>query len=306
MLSVLASALIAAAPVRVSVNERPLEVTAIVRDGRVLVPLRGIFSALDAVVRYRAAGHTITAHRRSTTVELRVGRRDATLNGFPVKLDATPQIVAGRVFVPVRFVAQALGARVMYDPSVRTVFVRDQQPALAVAATPTAVTQDTPAPSYPTSAPVPSVAPQPYPAYPTNEGFGFNLYLPSPERGNIFFPGDRVRLVLVAPPGGTAFLRVCGLGDLPFVNPPGTTQYFASFIVPGRLRNRDCNAIAYYTGALGARQTIALPQRIYFAAPTPTPTPTPRPTATPAPALRTTEPVFRRSPPPGSPGKPGA
>lgn len=301
MIALVAGALIAAAPVQISVNDAPLAATAVERNGRVLVPFRSIFSALGATVAYRADGHRVSAHRGGANIVLSAGSRDATLNGFPVKLDVAPQILDERVFVPLRFVAQALGARVTYDAADRMVFVRDPLAVRPIGAVPAQAVQNTPVPTYPTSPPVPYVVGQSYPMY---GGVGFNLYVPSAYRGNVFFPGDRVRFVLEAPPGGTAFLRICGFGNLPFVNPPGTTQYFTSFVVPDRFRNRDCNAIAYYTGALGAQQTIELPHLIYFAAPTPAPTP--RPTATPTPdARRSTEPVFRRTPPPGKPGKRG-
>lgn len=287
------AAIAAAAPLTVSVNDRPLPVAALVERGRALVPMRSIFAALGAGVVYDSASHRVTAHRGSDSVVVVLGSTTAHLNGFPIALDVAPHIAGDRVYVPLRFVAQALGARVSYDGAARTIFVRDAQPAVA--------SLDTPAPSFPTSRPVPYVVQsQTYPGY---QGFGFNLYIPSAGSERVFYPGDRVRFVLTAPPGGTAFLRICGFGDLPFINPPGSTQYFTNFVVPNRLRDRNCSAIAYYTGALGAQQEIGLAQSLYFAAPVPSPTPrpterpTPAPTATPS-KVRHLEPVFRATSPP--------
>lgn len=43
------------------------------------------------------------------------------VNGREVKADPPPQMIGGRVFVPIRFVAEALGAKVEWDESISTV-----------------------------------------------------------------------------------------------------------------------------------------------------------------------------------------
>ena len=45
------------------------------------------------------------------------------VNGRPVTTDVPPQIIDGRVMVPIRFVSEALGATVSWDASQRTVVV---------------------------------------------------------------------------------------------------------------------------------------------------------------------------------------
>lgn len=46
------------------------------------------------------------------------------VNGREVKTDVPPQVVNGRVLVPLRFIAEALGAEVGWDDKTRTVIVR--------------------------------------------------------------------------------------------------------------------------------------------------------------------------------------
>ena len=46
-----------------------------------------------------------------------------TLNGLAVRMDAAPEISGGRVMLPVRFLAQALGVEVTWNPSTRTVII---------------------------------------------------------------------------------------------------------------------------------------------------------------------------------------
>ena len=111
------------APVTVTVNgtavafdQPPVE-----RVGRVYVPLRGVFEQLGASVVYD--GGKIAATRGATTVALQIGSNSAIVNGAPVALDSPPFLIGARTLVPLRFVAQALGASVNYDGSTRTVAI---------------------------------------------------------------------------------------------------------------------------------------------------------------------------------------
>jgi len=81
-------------------------------DGRVLVPLRGIFEQLGALVTWNRSTQTVSATRGDSDVELRIGHHTATVNGSTVKLDVPPMVVNGSTMVPIRFVSEALGAQV--------------------------------------------------------------------------------------------------------------------------------------------------------------------------------------------------
>src|SRR5579862_5424112 len=95
-------------------NPGPIE-----RNGRVFVPLRGIFERLGATVVYQAG--TINATKGSTTVTLHIGSTQALVNGQQQYFDVAPFIVGATTYVPLRFVAQSLGANVGYDSSTRIV-----------------------------------------------------------------------------------------------------------------------------------------------------------------------------------------
>ena len=118
----------AAQQVTVTVNGQPLYLNPgpIERAGRVFVPLRGIFERLGAGVVYSAG--TINATKESTTVSLRIGSTQATVNGQVQILDVAPFIVGATTYVPLRFIAQSLGANVGYDASSRVVAITMARP----------------------------------------------------------------------------------------------------------------------------------------------------------------------------------
>ena len=92
-------------------------------DGRLLVPLRGIFEALSADVLYDAGNRSIKATKGSTVVQLQLGSQAASINGRPVYLDVPAGTVGGRTMVPLRFVSEALGADVKWNGASRTVVI---------------------------------------------------------------------------------------------------------------------------------------------------------------------------------------
>ncbi|MBV8066762.1 MAG: copper amine oxidase N-terminal domain-containing protein, partial [Candidatus Eremiobacteraeota bacterium] len=114
--------------VTVTVNGQPLYLNPgpIERAGRVFVPLRSIFERLGAGVVY--ASGTINATKDRTTVSLQIGSTQATVNGQPQILDVAPFIVGATTYVPLRFIAQSLGANVNYNDSTRVVAISMAHP----------------------------------------------------------------------------------------------------------------------------------------------------------------------------------
>lgn len=115
--------LIPAEAVTVSVRGEtiPQEPGPLISQGRVLLPLRQVFQSLDAQVDYRQ--QTIYASRGNNQIKLRPFETRAEVNGQTVLLDEPARIVDGRTYVPLRFVAQALGETVRWESSSKTVFI---------------------------------------------------------------------------------------------------------------------------------------------------------------------------------------
>jgi len=116
---------VAQGPIRVLINASPLvlEVAPVIQNGRTLVPMRAIFEALGARVHWDQATSTVTAYRRERAIVLTIGSTTAWVNGPPVQLAVPPVIVEGRTMVPLRFVAEALGAEVAWQDDPPTVTI---------------------------------------------------------------------------------------------------------------------------------------------------------------------------------------
>lgn len=94
-----------------------------IQNGRVLVPLRGVFERLGAAVGWDPQRQTVLAQRGATSVSLVIGNTQAMIDGQPAAMDVPAMLVGGRTMVPLRFVSQALGAAVNWDAPTYTVTV---------------------------------------------------------------------------------------------------------------------------------------------------------------------------------------
>lgn len=113
------------------------DVPPIVVNGHVLVPLRGVFERFGADVEYDASTDTAVATRNGTTVKVQGDSPAGWVDGARVALETPAREVAGRLEVPLRFVAEALGVSVDYDaPSNTVVIVSGVRPGNFVAAGP--------------------------------------------------------------------------------------------------------------------------------------------------------------------------
>ncbi|MBV9866084.1 MAG: copper amine oxidase N-terminal domain-containing protein [Abitibacteriaceae bacterium] len=103
---------------QVSLNGQPLptSVSPIMRSGRTLVPMRDIFQALGANVSWNGLTQGITATRGGTNISLQIGNRNAVVNGQRVALEQPAVVYHGSTMVPLRFVSEAMGAQVNWNP----------------------------------------------------------------------------------------------------------------------------------------------------------------------------------------------
>ncbi|WP_242870045.1 copper amine oxidase N-terminal domain-containing protein [Tindallia californiensis] len=114
-------------PVSVLVNGVPVnfDVNPINLEGRILVPLRGIFESLGVSPQWDEKTQTVTAQTENIQVTLPIGSKHPTVNGQVVELDVAAMILDGRTMVPTRFIAESLGATVDWDEASHTVVIRE-------------------------------------------------------------------------------------------------------------------------------------------------------------------------------------
>ncbi|MCL6449402.1 MAG: tetratricopeptide repeat protein [Armatimonadetes bacterium] len=86
-----------------------------IENGRTLVPVRAVAEALGLNVQYFDNGTVvITNPTNGRTVTIYIGKTEALIGSQKTSLEASAKIKDERTFVPLRFVAQGLGAGVDY------------------------------------------------------------------------------------------------------------------------------------------------------------------------------------------------
>jgi len=168
--------------------KRSRVLAALVKNGRIYIPLRSMFEQMGAAVSVSGDGKTIVATKDGASVSVTLGRAEVVVNGETRPLDVPPMVYQGIVLVPVRVISEALGAYVLWVHDRRLVVVR-YNPAVPP---PPPTEQPVPLPQ-PTAAPtiVPLVPPAPTP---TPEPITYNGFIQAgfaaPHNYNEFSAGE--------------------------------------------------------------------------------------------------------------------
>jgi hypothetical protein len=118
--------------ISVLVNGKPVvaETPAVIVSDRTMLPFRAVFNALgvpDNSIRWNPNSKSIEVWAQKKYIFLAIGSNFALINDgisdSMVQLDAPPYIEMGRTMVPVRFVAETLGADVTWQEKSRTVII---------------------------------------------------------------------------------------------------------------------------------------------------------------------------------------
>lgn len=103
------------------VNGAQTAVPAVERNKRVFVPMRGVFEKLGATVDYSPPGRVAAKKNGASLAQLTLGSRTALVQGSARQLEAPPFKSASRIFVPLRLISEAAGAKVAYIAAPRSV-----------------------------------------------------------------------------------------------------------------------------------------------------------------------------------------
>jgi hypothetical protein len=299
---------LAATPVVVTVNGTPVpsDVPPLVQRGRVLLPARAVFGALGADVSYDAKTGHVMVRRGSLWLQITIGAEAAFVGQQAVRLDVPAQIYDGRTMVPLRFVAQSLGATVTYSSSARTVAILEPNIAnsllgngngngnVASAGGPGApsyaqpnAAQSVPPPYVPQPAVQPAVQPADAPPQ----------YALSPLGASML--DDAVGIALGGPAGGSGYVNLCGYGSVPLIYDPQRGTYYAQLPLPSNAYQAACYVTGYFYDPAGRAHYLSLPapftvdtRTVRNERPRPTPSPSPSPTPSPRP---TNDPAHTRN-----------
>ncbi|MBA4365964.1 MAG: hypothetical protein C0398_08225 [Coprothermobacter sp.] len=98
----------------------------VIAQGRTMVPISAVMTAVGGSATWDAVARTVTLKLGTHTVVLTIGKATAMVDGKTVPVDSdnarvVPIILNGRTMLPVRFVAESLGASVLWDSATHRV-----------------------------------------------------------------------------------------------------------------------------------------------------------------------------------------
>ncbi|MGD8192649.1 N-acetylmuramoyl-L-alanine amidase [Brevibacillus ginsengisoli] len=97
------------------------DVPPMISDGRTMVPVRVVAEKMGAEVQWDQDTQTATVIQGQKSIKMQLDNIQASINDKSVKLDTPPQIMNHRMLLPLRFVGEALGSTIGWDPTSRTV-----------------------------------------------------------------------------------------------------------------------------------------------------------------------------------------
>lgn len=92
-----------------------------IENGRTLVPMRAFFESLGAKVNWEADTRTAIGERNGIRIEIPIGQLYGKVNQSIYDLDVPARIIDDHTFIPLRFVGESLGEKVIWDDTTRTI-----------------------------------------------------------------------------------------------------------------------------------------------------------------------------------------
>ncbi len=113
--------------IKVKINGVPIpfDVAPRLINGRTMIPARTVMEKLGADIKWEAKNQTVKIIKDSIKISLTIGEPNAIVNGEKVQLDSPAIVIDGRTLIPVRFVAESLGASVSWNSDARTALINN-------------------------------------------------------------------------------------------------------------------------------------------------------------------------------------
>jgi hypothetical protein len=103
-----------------------LDMPPVVKDGKVLVPIRAFSQAYGAEVKWNAEEHTITIIKDGVEIVIETDSNIVYVNGVATDIELPVKGINGRNVMPVGFLAAKLGLKVEVDPEDGTIEIEDE------------------------------------------------------------------------------------------------------------------------------------------------------------------------------------
>ncbi|MGI5845191.1 MAG: stalk domain-containing protein [Candidatus Xenobium sp.] len=235
--------------ISVFVDGKRLDQKPVSISGSTLVPLRGIFEALGAEVKWDGPTRTVRANRGSTNIELTLDSPLALVNGEIKRLDVPARSIGGLTMVPLRFIGEALGAKVEWQGATRTVLITSPEGAAGQAATAPSITKVVVSPQRPLRA------------------------------------GDTLTVIMTGTPQGQATFDILGVRTGIPMAEESAGRYSGTLTIPTGLQSEAATLLVHLTRAGQETVQEASGTVTIQASSTPAASPTPSPTIS---AARTT------------------
>ncbi|APB71356.1 hypothetical protein PPYC1_13735 [Paenibacillus polymyxa] len=100
------------------------EVSPIIKDGRVLVPIRTLAS-LGVTYQWDSKSQSALITKGKDQIKLTANKKEAFKNNQAVQVDVPVQMTQGRILVPIRFVSENFGYKANYEKIRSILFIQD-------------------------------------------------------------------------------------------------------------------------------------------------------------------------------------
>lgn len=111
--------------IRICGKELISDLPPVIKEGRTLIPVRAVVMGLGAEISWDKEERLVTVKKGDITVEFYIDEKVFYVNGEEWELDVPAQLFSNRTFVPLRYLAEALGKRVKYDPDKDEITIGD-------------------------------------------------------------------------------------------------------------------------------------------------------------------------------------
>ncbi|MDO5027756.1 MAG: copper amine oxidase N-terminal domain-containing protein [Bacillota bacterium] len=114
---------------RIFINGQSLDLQGqelILKDDRYFLPLRSLCQDLGYKVSWKQEDKSVLLTTENLKIHMTIASPEFFVNNLPRTMDVSPFIENDRTYVPLRFLAQALGKEVLWKGADKTIYIKDK------------------------------------------------------------------------------------------------------------------------------------------------------------------------------------